>query len=36
MPAVAAAIKRVSVGGMLMLALLVFAEFAMVSRIGAG
>lgn len=36
MPAVGAAMKRVSVGGLLMVALLVFAEFAMVFRIGAG
>jgi len=36
MPAVGAAMKRVSVGGLLMVALLVVAEFAMVFRIGAG
>jgi hypothetical protein len=36
MPAVGAAMKRVANGGLVMVALLVFAEFAMVFRIGAG
>jgi hypothetical protein len=36
MPAVGTAMRKVSVGGLLMVALLVFAEFAMVFRIGAG
>lgn len=36
MPAVGIAMKRVSLGGFLMVTLLVFAEFAMVFRIGAG
>lgn len=36
MPAVAGAMKRVATGGLVMVALLVFAEFAMVFRIGAG
>jgi len=36
MPAVGAAMKRVPVGRLLMVALLVFAEFAMVFRVGAG
>lgn len=36
MPAVGTAMKRVSLGGLAMVALLVFAEFAMVFRIGAG
>jgi hypothetical protein len=36
MPAVTAAMRRVSLGGLVMVALLLFAEVAMVFRIGAG